>query len=574
MLGIDKRLMVASTRRWLGIGIGAGVLGLLASLTLYWFIGRAIDAMVGGDNLLATWLPWVGALLAAKFLLSWLYRTAQYRASSRTKLTVRDRIYEHALRLGPAVLDRKRTGELVNIAVDGMDWIEMYYGIYFVQFVIGMATPLLLCLFIGFTDWVVGVALLVSVPLTPLFLGMMARNFRKASERFAQVNAEQGARFLDSIQGMTTLKMFNLGKVRGAEMHAASEQQRVETMRLLLVNQMMILFVDFGFALGTTLVLTVTALLRLDAGALTPGAVVALILASAEFARPLTLVGQFFFAGAIGRAYAKKIAAFLGEQPGVADPTGVAPPPLEARPVLSLRNIVFRFAGASRPAVDGLSLDIVPGETVALVGASGSGKTTVTNLILRTIAPDAGELALGGRNVASVPADWVRAHLALVPQDPYLFYGTIAENLRVAKPDASDDELVAACRAASIHEHIAALPQGYATRVGERGLSLSGGQVQRLAIARALLKDAPIVILDEPTSQIDLETEAVIHDALGHLTRDRTVLLIAHRLSTVARADRIVVMGDGKVLESGSHPELIARGGVYADMVAIGGSAA
>jgi len=574
VLGIDKRLMVASTRRWLGIGIGAGVLGLLASLTLYWFIGRAIDAMVGGDNLLATWLPWVGALLAAKFLLSWLYRTAQYRASSLTKLTVRDRIYEHALRLGPAVLDRKRTGELVNIAVDGMDWIEMYYGIYFVQFVIGMATPLLLCLFIGFTDWVVGVALLVSVPLTPLFLGMMARNFRKASERFAQVNAEQGARFLDSIQGMTTLKMFNLGKVRGAEMHAASEQQRVETMRLLLVNQMMILFVDFGFALGTTLVLTVTALLRLDAGALTPGAVVALILASAEFARPLTLVGQFFFAGAIGRAYAKKIAAFLGEQPGVADPTGVAPPPLEARPVLSLRNIVFRFAGASRPAVDGLSLDIVPGETVALVGASGSGKTTVTNLILRTIAPDAGELALGGRNVASVPADWVRAHLALVPQDPYLFYGTIAENLRVAKPDASDDELVAACRAASIHEHIAALPQGYATRVGERGLSLSGGQVQRLAIARALLKDAPIVILDEPTSQIDLETEAVIHDALGHLTRDRTVLLIAHRLSTVARADRIVVMGDGKVLESGSHPELIARGGVYADMVAIGGSAA
>ncbi|GMU67915.1 MAG: hypothetical protein AMXMBFR37_02480 [Steroidobacteraceae bacterium] len=574
MLGIDKRLIVASTRRWLGIGIAAGVLGLLASLTLYWFIGRAIDAMAGGGNLLAAWLPWIVALLAAKFLLGWLYRTAQYRASSLTKLTVRDRIYGHALRLGPAVLDRKRTGELVNIAVDGMDWIEMYYGIYFVQFVIGMATPLLLCLFIGFTDWVVGVALLVSVPLTPLFLGMMARNFRKASERFAQVNAEQGARFLDSIQGMTTLKMFNLGKLRGAEMHAASEQQRVETMRLLLVNQMMILFVDFGFALGTTLVLTVTALLRLDAGMLTPGAVVALVLASAEFARPLTLVGQFFFAGAIGRAYAKKIAAFLGEPPGVADPQGVAAPSLETRPALSLRNLVFRFAGASRPAVDQLSLDVAPGETVALVGASGSGKTTVTNLILRTLAPAAGAITLGGRDVATVPADWVRAHLALVPQDPYLFHGTIAENLRVARPDATEEQLVAACRAANIHDHIAALPQGYATRVGERGLSLSGGQVQRLAIARALLKDAPIVILDEPTSQIDLETEAVIHEALEHLTREKTVLLIAHRLSTVARADRIVVMGDGRVLESGSHAELLARGGVYAGMVAIGGSAA
>ena len=574
MLGIDKRLIVKSTSRWLAAGIGVGVLGLLASLTLYWFIGRAIDAMLAGYPLLEVWLPWIVALLAVKFLAGWLYRTAQHKASSLTKLSIRDMVYAHALRLGPAVLDRKRTGELVNVAVDGMDWIEMLYGTYFVQFVVGMATPLLLCAFIGLTDWGVGLALLVSVPLTPLFLGMMGRSFRRASERFAKVNAEQSVRFLDSIQGMTTLKMFNLGKSRGAEMHAASEEQRRETMRLLLVNQMMILFVDFGFALGTTLVLTVTALLRLDAGALTPGALVALILASAEFAKPLTLVGQFFFAGAVGRAYAKKILAFLGEQPGVADPEGATAPAAAARPALTLKDVVFQYAGATRPAVDHFTLDLAPGETVARVGESGSGKTTLTNLILRTLAPAGGTIALGGRNVTEVPADWVRRHLALVPQDPYLFYGTIAENLRVAKPGATDEELVAACRAANIHEQIAALPDGYSTRVGERGLSLSGGQVQRLAIARALLKDAPIVLLDEPTSQIDLETEAVIQDALDHLTRDKSVLLIAHRLSTVRNADRIVVLGHGKVLESGSHAELQARGGVSAAMVAIAGAAA
>ena len=574
VLGIDKRLIVKSTSRWLAIGIAVGVLGLLASLTLYWFIGRAIDAMTMGYSLLAIWLPWIIALLAIKFLAGWLYRTAQHKASSLTKLTIRDMIYAHALRLGPAVLDRKRTGELVNIAVEGLDWIEMLYGIYFVQFVVGMATPLLLCLFIGLIDWVVGVALLVSVPLTPLFLGMMGRSFRKASERFAKVNAEQSARFLDSIQGMTTLKMFNLGKLRGAEMHAASEEQRRETMRLLLVNQMMILFVDFGFALGTTLVLTVTALLRLDAGALTPGAVVALILASAEFAKPLTLVGQFFFAGAVGRAYAKRIVAFLGESPGVEDQAGVAAPALAARPSLSLKDIVFQYASAARPAVDHCSLELTPGETVALVGASGSGKTTVTNLILRTLNPASGAINLGAHRADEVPADWVRAHLALVPQDPYLFHGTIADNLRVAKVDATDEELIAACRAANIHEQIAALPAGYATLVGERGLSLSGGQVQRLAIARALLKDAPIVLLDEPTSQIDLETEAVIQEALGHLTRDKSVLLIAHRLSTVRNADRIIVLGHGKVLESGTHAELLARGGAYAGMVAIAGAAA
>jgi ABC-type transport system involved in cytochrome bd biosynthesis fused ATPase/permease subunit len=567
MLGIDRRLIVRSTSRWIGVGIGVGVLSLLASLALYWLVGLAIDAMLHGRNLLAELLPWAVALLAAKFLLAWAYRSSQYKASSLTKLTIRDSIYRHALKLGPAVLDRKRTGELVNIAVDGMDWIELFYGIYFVQFVIGMATPLLLCIFIGIVDWVVGVALLVSVPLTPLFLGMMAKNFRKSSERYAQVNNEQSARFLDSIQGMTTLKMFNLGKRHGAEIRDASETQRLETMRLLLVNQIMILFVDFGFALGTTLVLTVTALLRFQAGALTAGEVVALILASAEFAKPLTLIGQFFFAGAVGREFAKKIIAFLNEKPGVQDPEHASLPTRSARPVLKLQDVVFQYGEAGPRAVDGFTLTLKPGETVALVGASGSGKTTVANLVLRTLAPQSGTISLDGARFEELPVDYVRAHLALVPQDPYLFYGTLADNLRVAKPDATEEELQEACRAANILDFVAGLPRGLETVVGERGLTLSGGQVQRIAIARALLKDAPIVVLDEPTSQIDLETETVIHEALERLMRDRTVLVIAHRLSTVERADRIVVMGRGRVLESGTHAELVARGGVYARMV-------
>jgi ABC-type multidrug transport system fused ATPase/permease subunit len=567
LLGIDKRLIVKSTSQWILAGIVVGVLGLVASLWLYWQLGVLVDGMTRGENLLPAMMPLLAGILAAKFVLGWLYRTAQYKASSLTKLHIRDKIYQHALRLGPAVLDKKRTGELVNIAVDGMDWIELFYGIYFVQFVIGMATPVLLCIFIGWVDWVVGLALIVSIPLTPLFLGLISKQFRSVSDRYAEVNNIQSAQFLDSIQGMPTLKMFNLGKARGAEMHAANEKQRVETMKLLLVNQVMILFVDFGFALGTTAVLTIVALLRFDAGMLTAGEIIALILATAEFARPLQLIGAFFFAGAIGREFAKKIVAFLEQVPSVADPAGAVVPPQLANPSLRLKDVVFSYANTGKPAVDGCTLEVKPGETVALVGHSGSGKTTVTNLVLRTLAPNSGTIELDGVRANQVPADWVRAHLALVPQDPYLFYGTIAENLRVAREDASDDDLVAACRAANIHDHIASLPQGYDTLVGERGTSLSGGQVQRLAIARALLKNAPIVILDEPTSQIDLETEKVIHEALEKLMHRKTVLLIAHRLSTVEKADRIVVMGDGRVLESGSHAELLARGGVYARMV-------
>ena len=575
MFGIDRRLIVGSTSRWLRVGIAVGVLGLVASLLLYWFLGQAIDAMVRGEDLLQRWAPWIAVLLLAKLVLGWSYRAAQYRASSLTKLTRRDKMYEHALKLGPAVLDRKRTGELVNIAVDGMDWVEMFYGIYFVQFVIGMATPLLLCVFVGSIDWVTGLVLLVSVPLTPAFLGMMARNFRRASRRYAEVNNEQSVRFLDSIQGMATLKMFNLGRVRGQEMHAAGEAQRAETMRLLLVNQVMILFVDFGFALGTTLVLTVVGLLRMQAGALTPGEVVALVLASAEFSKPLTLIGQFFFAGAVGREFARKIVAFLGEAPSVAEPP--APPagtpaaaPLLSKPALVLRDLVYRYAGAEQAAVDGVTLDLRPGETVALVGPSGSGKTTLTSLILRTLAAESGGIRLDEVPVESRPADWVRAHIALVPQDPYLFHGTIAENLRVARADASDAELIEACRAANLLQAIENMPAGLDTVVGERGAALSGGQVQRLAIARAILKDAPIVVLDEPTSQIDTETEAVIQEAIAHLARDRAVLLIAHRLSTIEQADRIVVMNHGRVVEAGSHAELLARGGLYARMRGVG----
>lgn len=567
MLGIDRRLMVRGTGRWIGVGVASGV-GLLAlSVALYWQIGKAIDAFIAGRDPLDSMVLVFALLLGGRLLLGWLYRWSQYQASSLTKLTLRDLIYQHALKIGPAVLDKKRTGELVNTAVDGMDWIELFYGVYFVQFIVGMATPLLLCIFIGIVDWVVGLALIVSVPLTPLFLGMMARNFRKTSERYAEVNNQQSARFLDSIQGMATLKMFNLGKRWGREIRDATETQRQETMRLLLVNQIMILFVDFGFALGTIGVLAITSLLRFDAGVLTAGQVVALILCSAEFAKPLTLIGEFFFAGAIGREFAKKIIAFLEQQPPVVDPVATTTPPRLASPQLKLQHVMHRYGENLPLSADDVTLELRPGETVALVGRSGSGKTTIANLVLRTLAPNSGTIMLDALPIEQVPAEWTRAHVALVPQDPYLFHGTIADNLRLAKTDASIAELEAACQAANILTQIHALPAGFDTTVGERGTSLSGGQVQRLAIARALLKDAPIVVLDEPTSQIDLETEGVIHEALDRVMKHKTVLLIAHRLSTVRKADRIVVLDHGRVIESGTHAELIAHGGTYARMV-------
>lgn len=231
----------------------------------------------------------------------------------------------------------------------------------------------------------------------------------------------------------------------------------------------------------------------------------------------------------------------------------------------------FRYETRAGPAVADVSFDIAAGETVAVVGRSGAGKSTVVALLLRFFDPDSGRITIDGIDIREVTLDSLREQIAVVSQDTYLFYGTIADNLRLARPDATQDELVEAARAANIHAFIASLPADYDTMVGERGLTLSGGQRQRIAIARALLKDAPVLVLDEATSAVDAENEQAITEALDRLTTGRTTLVVAHRLSTVRRADRIVVLSHGAVAEIGEHTELVDRQGDYARLVAAQG---
>ena len=566
MFGLDRRLLVRATKKWIYIGVIGGLFSVILTMALMFMVGSMIDDVLNDIAINSQMMIWLVGILIAKGFLGWLVRLATYHASSETKLSVRDMVYDHALNLGPGVMGRKRTGEIVNTAVDGMEFLELFFGVYFIQFVIGMATPLLICLFIFTIDWVVGLTLIISIPLTPIFLGMMGRNFRKTSDRYSEVNNYMSAQFLDNLQGMTTLVLFGQGKARGKKFYEDNEMVRLETMKLLFVNQVMIFLVDWGFALGTTLVITVVSLLRLRGGFLTPGEVIAMILVSAEFAKPLSLIGEFFFAGAIGREVAKKISSFFDEEIVVNDPGGTGPTE-SPKASITFDNVHFAYHGTDRKALNGVSFHIKEGETVALVGASGAGKTTITNLLLRLFNSDTGTISLGGLNLEDLPLEWSRKQMALVPQNPYLFYGTFAENMRIAKEDATQEELERAAKAANIHDFIMDTPDGYDTLVGEFGMSLSGGQAQRLAVARAMLEEAPIVILDEPTSQIDVENEAVVQEAINHLTEDKTVIIIAHRLSTVEDVDRIIVMDDGEILETGSHQELLAQGGAYARMI-------
>ena len=325
---------------------------------------------------------------------------------------------------------------------------------------------------------------------------------------------------------------------------------------------------ELGFALLCTAMAMAVSVYRYSGGYVTPGEAVAVVFISLEFSRTLLLIGEFFFAGALGREVAGKIIEFLDEKApvehtdsrkrGVSDSESIS---------VELRDVTFTYPGAEEATLKKLNMTIGAGETVALIGKSGSGKTTVTNLMLRTLDPDSGEILLGGIPEKELDVTWIREQIALVPQDPYLFFGTVRENLRIAKQDATDEEMLAALKSAELADFVTSSPAGLATMVGDQGLALSGGQAQRLAIARAVLKDAPIVVLDEPTSQIDVETEALLNRALERLCANKTVLLIAHRLSTIERADRIVVLADGAVVESGTREELLAAGGLYAGMI-------
>jgi ATP-binding cassette subfamily C protein CydD len=280
------------------------------------------------------------------------------------------------------------------------------------------------------------------------------------------------------------------------------------------------------------------------------------------------LIGEFFFAGALGREVAAEIVKFLDEESPVKNDDGDRPEMAAGHVVeIEFRDVTFTYPGADEAAIKNLSFKLTPNETVALIGKSGSGKTTVTNLLLRTLDPQSGKILFDGIEDDKLALDWIRQQIALVPQDPFLFYGTIADNLRIAREGATVDEMLAAVKAAELLDFVEANPAGLDTMVGDQGAALSGGQAQRLAIARAILKDAPIVILDEPTSQIDVETEALLNRALARLTQNKTVLLIAHRLSTIEQADRIIVMDDGELSESGTRDELLASGGLYATMI-------
>jgi ATP-binding cassette, subfamily B, bacterial len=547
-------IAVAAVLGLVGVALGIARLALLG-----WLLGRVL----AGVPLSTLVVPIVAVVvvLAARALVEYARTMVAHHTAFRVQTTVRQRLYDHLVRLGPAYLTHERTGPVATSMVEGVQQLEVYFGQYLPQLVVAGATPILIFAFVAFLDLPVAAVLVAAALVTLVAPAAWHRRESTASVARNRAYAAFGAEFLDALQGLATLKAFGQSGERARLLEEKSHALFQSTMWVLGANVMGRGITDAAMAIGAAAALALGAW-RVSTGAMDLASLLVILMLGVEVFRPLRELRMLLHAGMLGTAAARGILDILAARPAVPEPPH-AEGDTALAPTVTFVDVRFAYPGGRRIAHDGLAFGVGAGERVAFVGPSGSGKSTVVRLLLRFYDPDAGRVLVGGRDIRELPFAELRRRIAVVSQDTYLFHGTVEDNLRMGKPDATPAELEAAARAANAHEFIAGLPEGYRTVVGERGVRLSGGQRQRVAIARALLRDAPILVLDEALSSVDAESEALIQSALDRLMEGRTTLIFAHRLSSVIDADRILVLDRGRVAESGTHAGLMARPGPY-----------
>ena len=563
----DSRLwqLTLGLRAGMAGGIFLGLLALAAGIARYVFLGQLLARVFDG----APWQDWivpalcVGAMVLLRAGFDH-WRTVQAnRTSAAIQQSLRARLYDRIVALGPAWFANQRTGGVMLTVVDGVEQLQTFFGQYLPQVAIAAAAPFAIFAVIAF--WDVPTALVFLAAALFALFGPMAVHMldRRASLARSRSLNDFGEDFLDAVQGLPTLKSYGQGKAWGKRLAERARRLSDNTFWVLSVSLLTRGISDLGVALGAALALTLGAW-RVAAGDMSVEALLIVLMAGTEIFRPLRDLRAVLHRGMLGQSAAASIHALMDARPLTPAPDTRAAGAAAERlaPTIEFDGVAFSYT-PERPAHQGLAFRIAAGERVGIVGPSGAGKSTIVRLLLRECVPQAGAIRVGGRDVNTLDTQALLSHIALVSQDITLFHGTIDDNLRLGRPDATHEQVRAAARAANIDDFIMAPPDGYATRIGERGLQLSGGQRQRVAIARALLRDAPILILDEALSSVDTENEALIQQALDRLMAGRTTLILAHRLASVIGADRILVLDQGRVAEAGPHAELMRQRGLY-----------
>ena len=558
---INKRLIgtVSESKKYIALNVAAQWLSLGVNIGLMATVTGFLGALYRGTDSQGLWITTIlvgAAALILRHLLSLMASRMSYLAGKTVKLRLREQIYEKLLSLGSGYRDQVKTSEVVQVAVEGVDQLETYFGAYLPQFFYAMLAPLTLFGVLSFVNFPAAVVLLICVPLIPVSIALVQTWAKKLLSKYWDQYTGLGDTFLENLQGLTTLKIFGTDGVQHEKMNREAENFRKITMRVLTMQLNSITIMDLvaygGAALGVILAVT-----QLQKGAVSLEGCLLIILLAADFFLPMRLLGSFFHIAMNGMAASDKIFRLLDlEAPDLGGEE------MPGEKTIRAEDLSFQYE-KDRPVLRDVSLDIRPGSFTALVGESGCGKSTLAGLIMGRNRGYTGTLSMGGTDLSRIREDSLLETVTYVSHRSYLFKGTVRENLLMGRPEATDRDLQAVLERVKLWGFLQS-EQGLDTKLQEQGSNLSGGQCQRLALARAILHDSPVYIFDEATSNIDVESETAILEEIRTLAETKTVILISHRLANVVDADQIYVLDKGCLTESGTHDSLIRLGGTYA----------
>lgn len=556
---LDRRLLryAHTTRTYLMVLICLGVWSAVLIVVNATLIAHAIasvfpapsDGVLRGLDGMTGQLSAIAAVIVARAITVWVQEVAAHRASAAVKSELRERFLAHVARLGPSWLTGRRSGELGAVSGPGLDSLDAYFARYLPQLVLAALVPAIVVARILPSDRIAAITIVLTLPLIPVFMILIGSQTNKASRRQFRLLARLSHHFLDVLAGLPTLKAYRRAQAQEQTIRQVTDTYRTVTLRTLRIAFLSSLTLELIATLSVALV-AVGIGLRLVQGTLGFETALVVLILAPEAYLPLRQLGANYHAAAEGLAAAEEVFSViqtpLPSQPEFTPARREIPRPDPDGTVLRLVDVTVRYPDRDVPAITGFNVTIAPQEIVALTGPSGCGKSTILSTILRFIPPDSGHLLVGEVDLGDLDPEAWRKTIAWVPQRPWLFAGTVADNIKLGlvRNDLDTAEMDAAvrraARSAEATAFIDALPQGFETRLGEGGRGLSAGQRQRLALARAFIRDAPLVLLDEPTANLDGRTESTILDAIGALATGRTVILASHRPNLTALADREV----------------------------------
>ena len=562
---VDRRLLryAGAARAHLALTVALGLAGTGLILAQTGLLARALAVAARGDTAasLSGTLAALLVVVVARAAVSYGGEVAALRAAATVKSQLRRALTVRSLRLGPVWLGGQRAGEITTLSTKGLDGLDSYFARYLPQLVLAVLVPIAVLARVAVADWISAVIIAVTLPLIPLFAVLVGWHTKAQTRKQWRLLATLGGHFLDVVEGLPTLKVFGRARVQEQVIAEVTEDYRAATMSTLRVAFLSALVLELSAAVATALV-AVEVGLRLLYGHIGYETALLVLLLTPEAFLPLRAVGAQFHASMEGVAAAGRVFEILDT---------ATPDEPQARPAatalrsasadlrtqcIRLDGVTAAYPGRHRPALDGVSLTIAPGDRIVLTGPSGAGKSTLLALLLRFIAPAAGTIELGADgadgDLAAIDIRQWRTQIAWVPQQPYLFSGTAADNIALGQAGASRNAIYRAARLAGAADFIEELPAGYDTPLGERGLRLSAGQRQRIALARAFLRDAPLLLLDEPAAHLDPAGARLIGTAIDTALPDRTVILVSHGQGWAGGGGRVISLEQGKLTSSAS----------------------